>query len=252
VKKFLLSVTALVAIGSSAMAADLAVRRAPAPAYAPVPVRVFTWTGCYVGGNVGGIWAHTEWNDSVFGNFGSGTASGAIGGVQGGCNYQMGSLVLGIQGDYDWTNAKNDTSNVVLTNLFGGPLITNHSQIDSLASVTGRVGYAFDRFLGYVKGGGAWMRDSLSFQAGGLAVVTASSTRGGWTIGVGGEYAFNNWLTGFVEYDYYKFDNDSPSALVCTPGRCGVFFTNAVSVNTEINVVKAGLNVKFGPGGVLY
>ncbi len=251
-KKLLLSATALIAIGSSAMAADLAVRRAPAPVYAPVPVvRVFTWTGCYVGGNAGGLWAHTDWNDSVFGNFGSGTASGALGGAQVGCNYQAGAWVLGIQGDYDWTNAKHDTNNVVLTNLFG-PAITNHSQIDSLASVTGRVGYAWDRFLGYVKGGGAWMRDSYSFQVGGVAVATASSTRGGWTVGVGGEYAFSNWLTGFVEYDYYKFDNDSPSALVCTPGRCGIFFTNAVSVTTDINVVKAGLNVKFGPGGILY
>jgi outer membrane immunogenic protein len=231
------------------MAADLAIRRAPAPAYAPVPVRVFTWTGCYVGGNVGGLWAHTEWNDSVFGDFGSGTASGALGGVQGGCNYQIGAWVLGIQGDYDWTNANNDFNNVFLTNRFG-PVITNHSQIDSLASVTGRVGYAWDRWLGYVKGGGAWMRDSYSFQVGGLALATASSTRGGWTIGVGGEYAFTNWLTGFVEYDYYKFENDSPSALVCAPGRCGLFVTNAVNVTTDINVVKAGLNVKFGPGGI--
>jgi hypothetical protein len=59
-----------------------------------------------------------------------------------------------------------------------------------------------------------------------------------------------HWLTGFVEYDYYGFQNNSPSALVCAPGACGgVIVTNAVGVTTNINVVKVGLNLKFSPGG---
>ena len=253
-KKFLLAATAFTTIGGSALAADLAVRR-PAPVYAPPPVAVslFTWTGCYVGGNAGGIWAKSEWNDTVFGGFGDSTASGGLGGVQLGCNYQVGAWVFGIQGDYDWTSANTDNSNTVLTNTFG-TAITNHTELKSIASVTGRVGYAWDRFLGYVKGGGAWLRADYSLQIGGAAVATASdNSRGGWTVGVGGEYAFNNWLTGFVEWDYYKFDTDNPSGLVCAPGGCGgVFFTNNVGVKETVNVVKAGLNLKFGPGGFAY
>ena len=35
--------------------------------------------------------------------------------------------------------------------------------------------------------------------------ATAGETRGGWTVGVGGEYAFTNYLSGFVEYNYYDF-----------------------------------------------
>jgi outer membrane immunogenic protein len=174
---------------------------------------LYSWTGCYVGGNGGGIWAKTEWNDTVFGSFGDSTASGGLGGLQVGCNYQAGAWVFGVQGDYDWANAKTDNTNVFLTANFPGfgPIV-NHTEIKSIASVTGRVGYALDRFLVYGKGGGAWVRADHSFLVGGATVASSSdSSRGGWTAGVGGEYAFNNWLTGFVEWDYYKFDNDNPN-----------------------------------------
>jgi len=248
-KKFLLAGVAVSALfGGSAVAADLA---RPAPVYAPPPVYVplFTWTGCYVGGNVGGIWAHNDWNDTIVGDFGTNTGSGAIGGLQGGCNYQVGAWVFGIQGDYDWTNANNSTANVIF------PAITDQTQIKSLGSVTGRVGYSWDRFLAYVKGGGAWLQSNYNVQVAGFNVATASNTNSGWTVGVGGEYAFLNWLTGFVEYDYYNFSNSNSNALICTAGACGVgpgglpvAFGN-VGVTTNVNVIKAGLNFKFGPGG---
>jgi outer membrane immunogenic protein len=247
VKKFLLAATAFTTIGGSALAADLAVRRA-APVYAPVPVPIFTWTGCYVGGNGGGLWARSDWDNTVFGSNDSGTASGGVGGVQGGCNYQVGPWVFGIQGDYDWTNASRDENSTLLTNTFGQP-ITEHVKIDSLASVTGRVGYAWDRFLLYGKGGGAWVKGSHSFLVGGLSVASDSSSRSGWTVGGGGEYAFTNWLTGFVEYDYYRFTDNNPAALICTAVACGGVFFNG-DITTNINVVKAGLNLKFGPGGI--
>jgi outer membrane immunogenic protein len=241
-KKLLLAGAGVIALlGGSASAADLA---RPVPVYAPRPVvALFTWTGCYVGGNVGGIWAKSDWNDNIAGDFGTNTASGALGGVQGGCNYQVGGWVFGIQGDYDWSNASNSSANVIF------PLFTDQSQIRSLASVTGRVGYAWDRFLGYVKAGGAWEQSDYNLLVGGANLVTASTSQSGWTIGVGGEYAFLNWLTGFVEYDYYQFNNGSSNALVCTPALCGaaVAFSN-VSVNTNVNVLKAGVNFKFGPG----
>ncbi len=243
-KKVLLTTAALAALMTApAMAADLA---RPAPVYVPpaaVVVPLFTWTGCYVGGNVGGIWAKTDWNDTILGDFGSNTASGAIGGFQGGCNYQIGGFVLGLQGDYDWTSATNDNANVLVPGVPAG--FADHSHIKSLASVTGRVGYAWDRFLGYVKGGGAWVQSDYSFLVGGAAVATASATNSGWTIGVGGEYAFSNWLTGFVEYDYYNFKNSNSGTLACTAAACGVAISN-LGVTTEMSVIKAGLNFKFG------
>jgi hypothetical protein len=72
-----------------------------------------------------------------------------IGGVQAGCDYQFGGLVVGVAGDYGWGDASGSHPSA---REFG---VTYHSRIESLASVTGRVGYAWDRFLGYVKGGGA-------------------------------------------------------------------------------------------------
>ena len=161
-KKLLLAGAAVSALlGGSASAADLA---RPAPVYIPPPpvVALFTWTGCYVGGNVGGVWASREWTaqtpgSPIFGiSSGSNNASGAIGGVQVGCNYQVGAWVFGIQGDYDWSNA-----NTTRTGPFVAlPTFGTYDKLKSLASVTGRVGYAFDRFLGYVKAGGAWEREN--------------------------------------------------------------------------------------------
>jgi outer membrane immunogenic protein len=249
-KKILLAATALTIAGGAAFAADLAVR--PAPVYRPAPVAVaplFTWTGCYVGANGGGIWAKSEWNDPFFGTFGNSTASGGLGGLQGGCNYQVGAFVLGIQGDYDWARANTDNTNVILTNAFG-PTFTNHTEVKSLASVTGRVGYSWDRFMLYAKGGGAWMRSEHDLRVAGVNVATTSdNSRGGWTAGVGGEYAFSNWLTGFVEWDYYQFNNNNSTAIVCTVPACGaVVFTANPNFKETVNVVKVGLNLKFGPG----
>jgi len=265
-KKLALAGTALaVLFGGSAMAADLAVRPPP-PVYRPVPVVVpiFTWTGCYVGGNGGGVWVDKDYTLTTaavglvgYGPFvpvgsglGSHTASGGIGGLQAGCNYQAGGFVVGIQGDYDWMSASASHTDPFLV----GTSLSSTSK--SLASVTGRVGYAWDRFLGYVKAGGAWEKDDYTIvgppaflAADGVTVIpfgtaTASETRGGWTVGVGAEYAFTNWLTGFVEYDYYGFGTKTVN-FVAPAAPFG--FAN-IDIKENKNVVKVGLNVKFGPG----
>jgi outer membrane immunogenic protein len=229
-----LAVTAL--FGGSANAADLTrplVYQAPVIAY-------FTWTGCYVGGNVGTLRANTDWTDQIPGDpafgadFGSHTASGAIGGVQAGCNYQVGGWVFGLQGDYDWTNASGNNAN------FLAAALSDQTQIKSLASGTGRVGYAWDRFLGYVKGGGASVQRNYGLLFGGRTIASTIKARGGWTVGIGGEYAFLDWLTGFVEYDYYKFDS-STNMFICA--GCGLFAAVVpFNVTTSINVFKVGLN----------
>jgi outer membrane immunogenic protein len=244
-RTLLLAGAGLIALlGGSSSAADLA---RPGPVYAPLPplIAVFTWTGCYIGGNAGGILAHSDWSDTFVGDFGSNTPSGALGGVQAGCNYQAGGFVVGIQGDYDWTSINGSVANGIPAAVTFQ--LTDQVQLKSLASVTGRVGQAWDRFLVYVKAGGAWLQGNYSFQTFGTPVApTVSLTQTGYTVGVGGEYAFLNWLTGFVEYDYYNFSNSNPSTLVCTAAVCGIA-TTGVTVRTDINVVKAGLNLKFGP-----
>ena len=241
-KKLLLASAAMLALfGGTASAADLSVKQ---PVYrAPPPVYVFSWTGCYVGGNVGGVWIRKdETLTTAFGpalagtNFGSHDADSFLGGVQAGCNYQVGGWVFGIQGDYDWTDASGSHVNSFF------PTWTDSSKTKSLASVTGRVGYAWDRLLGYVKGGGAWERDDYTITAP-FGIATASETRGGWTVGVGLEYAFTNWLTGFVEYDYYGFGTRT-NAFVTPAGT-----PFSIDIKENKNVVKVGLNWKFGGFG---
>ena len=245
-KKFLLTGIALSAlVAGPAMAADLAVRAPIYKAAPPVPV-YFSWTGCYVGGHVGGLWARKEWTERTPGAFfgaaeGSHDADSWLAGVQAGCDYQFaGGWVIGIQGDYAWTDA--DGSNVNTT----FPAFTDNTRIRSLSTVTGRIGYAWDRFLGYVKGGGAWERDdySVTTTAGGVLAASARETRSGWTIGVGGEYAFTNYLSGFVEYNYYDFGDRDISFV--TPG--GAFFSTD-SIKETKSVVRGGLNWRFGSWG---
>ena len=250
-KKLLLAGVGIVALLiDPARAADLA---RLAPVYAPPPppiVAVFTWTGCYVGGNVGGIWANDDWQDTVLGDFGSSTSSGVLGGAQLGCNYQVGAWVFGIQGDYDWTNVNSNTPNAIVPAVIGGPVVglTDSTTHNALASMTGRVGYSWGRLLGYAKAGGAWLNSNYAFQVNGLNVASDSATQTGWTVGVGAEYAFLNWLTGFVEYDYYGFNSATPGGLVCAAGAACGFVTNSIGITSNVNVVKAGLNFKFGPG----
>jgi outer membrane immunogenic protein len=241
-KKFLLTTAAFAALATApAMAADLAVK---APLYkAPPPPPLYSWTGCYVGGHVGGLWSRKDWVDRdpfspTFGeDDGSHNPSGFIGGVQGGCDYQFtpgSGFVIGIAGDFAWTNASASNASILF------PGFTNSSRVNNLSSVTGRVGYAWDRFLGYVKGGGAWERDDHWFTDG-FFTGTASVTRSGWTVGVGGEYAFTNYLSGFIEYDHYDFGR-SDIAFAETFG--GTF---TYGIRDTKDVVKAGLNLRFGP-----
>src|SRR5262245_54284164 len=118
-KKLLITAGTLIVlnVGSAARAADMGV-----PTKAPPPAPIFTWTGCFFGGNGGGLWVAKEWFDRTpadvqFGNsYGKHSGTGGLGGVQGGCDYQFngGGLVIGIQADYDWTSLRANNDNLLL------------------------------------------------------------------------------------------------------------------------------------------
>jgi len=168
-KKFLLAGVASIALsaGAPANAADLAPRpayKAP-PVVAPVPL--FSWTGCYIGAHIGGGWGRKEFSDTalessfVFVGDGNGPhsirtdTSGFLGGGQVGCDYQFApNWVVGIQGDFSGADIKGD-----VVDPFFKLAKTFHARTDWLASVTGRIGWAWDRWLIYAKGGVAWVGD---------------------------------------------------------------------------------------------
>jgi outer membrane immunogenic protein len=236
-----LGAAALVSLVSSAISAEM---RAPVHKAPPPVISVWSWTGCHVGGHAGGLWASKkDWTvrtpgGAFFGqSLGGHDAEGWVGGVQAGCDYQFaGGFVVGIQGDYGWTDAEGSHDSTRETG------VAYHSNVKSLASATGRVGYAWDRFLGYVRGGGAWERGDYWATTIILGTAyTARVTRSGWTVGVGGEYAFTNSLSAFVEYNYYDFGTRDIPLTPRVPGLRPA----SVAVTETTSVVRAGLNFRF-------
>jgi outer membrane immunogenic protein len=150
-RKFLFATAALIALAGPAIAADM---RLPVYKAAPV-VPVWSWSGCYVGGHAGGLWAKSkDWIVRTPGGAFYGQSLGEhpldswLGGAQAGCDYQFaGGFVIGIQGDYAWTNAEGSHDSAREIG------VAYHSKVKSLAALTGRIGYAWDRLLGYVRGG---------------------------------------------------------------------------------------------------
>jgi outer membrane immunogenic protein len=200
----------------------------------PAPAAFWNWTGCYIGGHAGGVWAtQKDWivktpGAAFYGqSLGEHEANGSLGGVQAGCDYQFaGGFVTGIQGDYAWIDAegRHDSARELG--------VAYHSKLRSLATVTGRIGYGWDRFLGYVKGGGAWERDDYWATTILLGTAyTAHEMRSGW-----------NLLAGFVEYNYYDFGTRQ---VAFTPQVAGLGPALA-DVRETKGVVRAGLNVRFG------
>jgi outer membrane immunogenic protein len=240
----ILAAVTLSALAGSAAAADLGVRPS-VPYQPPPPPPVFSWTGCYVGANVGGGWASKSSNDVagavtgvVGADLGSHTASGVIGGGQVGCDYQSGAWVVGVQGMFDGSGmqgSNTDPSGVVNLN----------SQIRWFATTTARVGYvAAPTVLVYAKGGGAWVRDdyNLTGFTTGTTIATASTNPSGWTVGGGVEWVVaGNW-TAFAEYNYFDFGTPGVSF---TPNAGATAFP--INIKQNINSFLVGINYRFGP-----
>lgn len=211
-RTLLLSTVAFAALAGSAFAADLPSRK-EAPVYvAPAPA--FSWTGFYVGADIGGSFASTSLANVANGwTSNSLNTSGVMGGGYVGYNYQINNFVLGLEGDFQGTS-NNQTSTYFAPVSFGpilaGDVMQQKSALNWLASINGRLGIAYDRALFYAIGGAAWGGATAS-----LADVSAglffpqSTTASGFDVGGGVEYAFTpNWV-GRVEYRYYDFGNNN-------------------------------------------
>jgi len=262
-KKALLAGVACIVIMAvaSANAADLG-----RPVYTvPPPILPFTWTGCYIGGNIGwGRGGDTVSAPNLAATTGvpelsgvslpsvTGDTKGVLGGGQVGCNYQFApNWLIGIEGDGEAANIKGDvTDSVSFTNpLTGLPETvtgTANAQTDWLASVTGRLGWTWDRVMLYAKGGGAWVGNKYSADLPAFNEhVQTSVTQPGWTVGGGVEWAFWDHWSAKVEYDYYNFSTANLSLPGTIAGISEV--VPGVNVKQTIQTVKFGINYRFGP-----
>jgi len=149
-----------------ALAADLPMPapppRAPA-AYVPI-APPFSWSGIYVGGNLGAAWNHGTVSDANGLGFTLPSKTPVFtGGGQIGANYQFGAAVVGVEGQFDWLINQNNTSaGVLVPNGTPGGFDTVNvgSQNRWLTTATGKVGFAADHWLFYGKGGWAWVGNS--------------------------------------------------------------------------------------------
>ncbi|MEP9354738.1 outer membrane protein [Xanthobacter sp. KR7-65] len=230
-KRALLGASALVLLAGTASAADLSTRY-PVKA-GPIPVQVFSWTGFYVGGNVGWGWASNSYDYTPFASpvtysYDLGSSNGFFGGLQLGYNYQfVNNVVLGVEADFDWADLGSDT--ILVGGPVGGAVVSQN--VDYFGTIRARLGYAMDRFLPYITGGAAWAKLNYSDPYG----VSYDSTKWGWTAGAGIEYAITNNWTVKAEYLYLGF-NDSKTTF---------FNGDQLSVSTDIQTAKVGVNYKF-------
>jgi outer membrane immunogenic protein len=211
-----LSVVAVASVAAhGAVAADL--KRPPykAPAYVDVPL--FNWTSFYIGLHAGYGFGKSNWDVPPAGT----SPSGFVGGAQVGFNYQASALVFGLEADYGYSGMKGNAACI------GGVCNTRNNW---LATTRGRIGYAFDRFMPYVTGGLAFGNIKVDH----TLLGEASSTRTGYALGGGLEYAFRQAWSMRAEYLYVdlgRFDV-GPAPL---PSNIGF----------NANILRAGINYRF-------
>jgi outer membrane immunogenic protein len=225
----------------AASAADLPFKAPPAN-----PAVRFSWTGCYVGGHLGGVVSEDR-TTNLLGNSLSYSSPGFVGGGQIGCDYQFAARwVVGVEGRAAWSSLRNSRAETV-RNLVTGVILPSQFSLsnDFLASTTARLGYSFaDRWLVFVRGGGAWTREKAddAFNVAGIPVdPSATLTRTGWTVGTGVDWAFAPHWSASLEYNYYDFGSrgatltDNPTGTV----------VNLFSLKDTIHAVTAGVNYHF-------
>jgi outer membrane immunogenic protein len=250
--KFLIAVAALTVSAGAASAADLAAR--PYTKAPPMLDPIYNWTGFYIGGNAGYGWSRDAHVDLApgFGGFwasGSGVfdatqtikAQGAVYGGQIGYNWQSANWVFGLEGQFNGADLKRTDISIFFP---GSDLL--RAKIDSFATVTGRIGYAFNNWLPYIKGGYAGANPKTSnFDIFGNHLDN-STWRSGYVVGAGLEYGFaGNWSIG-VEYNYMDFGSKSFAGTNFTAAGVPFGATERFSDDLRISTITGRINYRFG------
>ncbi|WP_343314895.1 outer membrane protein [Brucella sp. BE17] len=214
IKSILLASTVAIAGISGAHAADAIVYQEPAPI---VAAPVFSWTGGYIGGQIGYGWGKSRFSayDDEDGFSALNTKpDGFLGGLYAGYNFDTGSnLVLGVDADITYNNLK-DSASIFDEDL--DEVASIESKLRWSGAVRARVGYAADRFMPYIAGGVAFGSVKNSATAigfdDGVGTVSQSKTLTGWTAGAGVDYAATDNVILRLEYRYTDYGRKSFSA----------------------------------------
>jgi outer membrane immunogenic protein len=250
-RRILTAAALSLAAGSSAWAADVGIPAYKAPIVSPVPA--YNWSGLYIGGHIGGAWSEQDFRglgpSTFFFNPALGSTShsgsGIIGGGQIGYNFQTGPFVLGVEGTFSGLDvSRTSQSPFYLPPTFNDRFTTD---ISSLWTVTGRVGYAAGPILAYAKGGFASGRvrnrieDLTTAPCPACQVVSSTNWRDGYTIGGGVEYGITRNLSLGLEYMFTDLGSNNHSLIRSNSGGA----VENYRLDTQAHQFTARANYKF-------
>jgi outer membrane immunogenic protein len=282
----LAAAAASILFAGAASAADMAPRYTKA---APVVAEVWSWTGFYVGGFVGGAWDRQDAVSTALPSPGFGAPAvggaglagfgflptahnlnrdGLIGGLYAGYNWQFGPYVLGVEGDFAYLDRTTSNTQPLLATFPGVALnpeglitVTNGSHW--LGSLRGRVGYTWDHVMLYATGGVAFRDNGYTvsvvpgpvpgapgnFNGAPGGVASFNNNQVGYAVGVGGEWMISPNWMLRAEYLRYGFQGSS-GTLPIIGSNCTAAVNCRFVVNTsDRNIDTARVGIAYKFGG---
>jgi outer membrane immunogenic protein len=245
----------LVSIGAAAVALLLGAGGATADGARPHRIGVsdrqgaIDWSGFYIGGQLGGTWANIDWSQvnpnffntlgaAVVGTDSSFDASGVLGGVYGGYNHQVGDWVFGLELAATATDLSDSRASP-----FFPTLDTYSTEVNWLATLAGRVGYAWDRWLVFGRGGWAAADVDLTLSSTAGPLASKDTWVDGWTLGLGAEYMMWHGVSLGLAYDYVELNLDGET-VTCPRCGTGVGFGTPV-IDSDIRMQSVMARVSF-------
>lgn len=222
--------------------------------------KIWSWSGFYAGGHIGGGLGNTQFSDpagaSIYGD--NVRSPIALAGAQAGYNWQIPNTnwVFGIEADISALGA--DGTNTCLAS--SGVFISANCRVrqDASGSLTGRVGLATGprgRTLLYAKAGAAALQERIDITTNALLPPIATGFDGlrwGWTVGAGVERALTPAWSIKAEYDYANFGSvnvATPASFLQVVPAVNAYVATAggtTSANQSVQTFKLGLNLKLG------
>ena len=201
---------------------------------ADMDLPAYDWSGFYLGVHGGGAWvdgdipAQTPATGGAFQTWNGEDDLGLLFGGQAGFNHQFGNLVLGVEGQFSFATNEGSAS-------YPGRPDMDYD-MNWLAAVGPRIGFAADNMLLYAKGGVAFADFDYSHLSGG-GPRSASTTDTGFMLGAGIEYGFTENVSAKLEYGYFAFGDDTVN--VSTAPLINV------AHDRDIHAVTLGVNYRF-------
>lgn len=236
-KKILLGTVAVLFLSAPAVAADMPVKAPVKMIAAP-----YNWSGLYLGAHCGAAWARTRHtgDDAAYQEAGNELyqldPTGIMCGGQVGYNFQQGTWLWGVEGDFGYISAKKTIEEIP------SPDNLNEVKYGAYGTATLRLGLVQDRILFYAKGGAAFaqIRNIAADLDGGVidptSDINVSKTRIGWAAGGGIEYGLTPAWSLKAEYLYMGFGTQSYADL-----QGGTY-----TFRNQVHTAKVGINYHFG------